>query len=48
MPELAIRRMTVAGFLRRDDGADTRCELIYGVPVALAPPAACGRRGSAA
>jgi len=39
MAEPAIRRMTLEGFLRWDDGTDTRYELIDGVPVAMAPPA---------
>jgi len=39
MSELAVKRMTVAEFLRWEDGTDTRYELIYGVPVALAPSA---------
>ncbi len=39
MSELAIRRMTLAEFLRWEDGTDTRYELLAGVPVAMAPPA---------
>ena len=39
MAEPAIRRMTLAEFLRWDDGTDTRWELVDGVPVAMAPPA---------
>src|SRR5437868_8001516 len=39
MSELAVRRMTLAEFLRWEDGTDTRWELIDGVPVAMAPPA---------
>src|SRR5262249_4652812 len=39
MSELAIRRMTVAEFLRWEDGTDTRYELQGGSPVAIAPPA---------
>jgi Uma2 family endonuclease len=39
MSELAIKRMTVAEFLRWEDGTDTRYELLAGVPVAMAPPA---------
>lgn len=39
MAEPAIRRMTLAEFLRWDDGSDTRWELVDGVPVAMAPPA---------
>jgi Uma2 family endonuclease len=30
--------MTVADFVRWDDGTDTRYELAFGVPVAMAPP----------
>jgi hypothetical protein len=30
--------MTVAEFLRREDGADTRYELLGGTPVAVVPP----------
>jgi len=39
MSEAAIRRMTLAEFLRWEDGTDTRYELISGVPLAMAPPA---------
>ena len=39
MSEAAIRHMTLAEFLRWEDGTDTRYELISGVPVAMAPPA---------
>ncbi len=39
MSELAVKRMTLAEFLRWEDGTDTRWELLYGVPVAMAPPA---------
>jgi Uma2 family endonuclease len=39
MAELAIRKMTVAEFLRWEDGTDTRYELLAGTPVAMAPPA---------
>ena len=39
MSELAVKRMTVAEFLRWEDGTDTRYELRVGVPVAMAPPA---------
>ena len=39
MSELAIKRMTVAEFLRWEDGTDTRYELLGGSPVAMAPPA---------
>jgi Uma2 family endonuclease len=39
MAEPAIRRMTLAEFLRWEDGTDARYELLWGVPVAMAPPA---------
>jgi Uma2 family endonuclease len=39
MAEPAIRHMTLAEFLRWEDGTDTRYELLWGVPVAMAPPA---------
>src|SRR5712691_1193906 len=39
MSELAVKPMTVAEFLRWEDGTDTRYELLAGVPVAMAPPA---------
>ena len=39
MSELAIRRMTLAEFLRWEDGTDTRYELIGGLTMAMAPPA---------
>ncbi|HEV2099584.1 MAG TPA: Uma2 family endonuclease [Stellaceae bacterium] len=39
MAEPAISRMTLAEFLRWEDGTDTRWQLIDGVPVAMAPPA---------
>jgi Uma2 family endonuclease len=39
MSELAIKRMTVAEFLRWEDGTDTRYELLGGSPVAMTPPA---------
>jgi Uma2 family endonuclease len=39
MSELAVKRMTLAEFLRWEDGTDTRWELVDGVPVAMAPPA---------
>src|SRR5438309_1773773 len=39
MSELAVKRMTLAEFLRWEDGTDTRYELLGGSPVALAPPA---------
>jgi Uma2 family endonuclease len=37
--EAAFKRMTVAEFLRWEDGTDTRYELLGGSPVAIAPPA---------
>jgi Uma2 family endonuclease len=37
MAEPAIRRMTLAEFLRWDDGTDVRHELIDGIAVAMAP-----------
>jgi Uma2 family endonuclease len=39
MSEVAVKRMTVAEFLRWEDGTDTRYELLAGQPVAMAPPA---------
>jgi Uma2 family endonuclease len=39
MSELAVKRMSLAEFLRWEDGTDTRYELLAGVPVAMAPPA---------
>jgi len=39
MSEAAVKQMTVAEFLRWEDGTDTRYELLAGVPVAMAPPA---------
>lgn len=39
MAEPAIKPMTLAEFLRWDDGTDTHYELIGGFPVAMAPPA---------
>jgi Uma2 family endonuclease len=39
MSEAAFKRMTVAEFLRWEDGTDTRYELLAGSPVAMAPPA---------
>jgi Uma2 family endonuclease len=39
MSELPVKRMTVAEFLRWEDGTDTRYELLGGSPVAMAPPA---------
>jgi Uma2 family endonuclease len=37
--EPAIRHMSVDEFLRWEDGTDTRYELLWGVPVAMAPHA---------
>ena len=39
MSEAAVKRMTLGEFLRWEDGTDTRYELIWGVPVAIVPPA---------
>ena len=39
MEEPAIRQMTLADFLRWEDGTDTRYELIGAFPMAMAPPA---------
>ena len=39
MAEPAVRYMSLAEFLRWEDGTDTRYELIGGVPTAMAPPA---------
>ena len=39
MSELAVRPMTLAEFLRWEDGTDTRYELVGGFPLAMAPPA---------
>ena len=39
MSELAVKRMTLAEFLRWEDGTDARYELLEGFPVAMAPPA---------
>jgi Uma2 family endonuclease len=39
MAELAIKKMTVAEFLRWEDGTDMRYELLGGDVVAMAPPA---------
>jgi Uma2 family endonuclease len=52
MAEPAIRRMTLDEFLRWEDGTDTRYELLWGIPVAMAPPARhhgilCVRLGAA-
>ena len=38
MSEAAVKRMTLAEFLRWEDGTDTRYELLGGCPVAMAPP----------
>jgi len=43
MSELAIRPMSVAEFLRWEDGTDTRYELVGGFPVAMAPRAEAHR-----
>ena len=37
MAEPAVRFMSLAEFLRWEDGTDTRYELIGGVPTAMAP-----------
>ena len=39
MARPAISRMTLAEFLRWEDGTDTRWQLIDGAPMAMAPPA---------
>ena len=39
MSEAAVKRMTLAEFLRWEDGTDTRYELLGGCPVPMAPPA---------
>lgn len=39
MAKAALKPMTVAEFLRWEDGTDTRYELLGGEPVAMAPPA---------
>ena len=39
MSEASVKRMTLAEFLRWEDGTDTRYELLGGCPVAMAPPA---------
>ena len=39
MAEPAVRFMSLAEFLRWEDGTDTRYELIGGVPTAMVPPA---------
>src|SRR5438477_5791413 len=38
MSEAAVKPMTLAEFLRWEDGTDTRYELLGGCPVAMAPP----------
>jgi hypothetical protein len=38
MEQPVPRRTTVAEFFQRDDGTDTRCELVHGAPVAMDPP----------
>ncbi len=43
MAEVALKPMTLDQFLRWDDGTDTHYELIAGIPVAMAPPAAAHR-----
>ena len=43
MSELAIRPMSVAEFLRWEDGTDTRYELVSGFPVAMTPRAEAHR-----
>lgn len=43
MSERAIRPMSVAEFLRWEDGTDARYELVGGFPVAMAPPAEAHR-----
>lgn len=44
MSEPALRYMTIAEFLDWEDGTDTRYELVGGVVVAMAPPAAAHGR----
>jgi Uma2 family endonuclease len=39
MSEAAVKRMTLAEFLRWEGGTDTRYELLAGLPVAMAPTA---------
>ena len=39
MAEVAVKKMSLAEFLRWEDGTDTRYELLAGTPVAMAPPA---------
>jgi Uma2 family endonuclease len=43
MSELAIRPMSLAEFLRWQDGSDRRYELVGGFPLAMAPPAEAHR-----
>ena len=43
MAEPATKQMTLDEFLRWDDGANTRYELIRGFPVAVVPPAVTHR-----
>ena len=43
MSELAVRPMSLAEFLRWEDGTDTRYELVGGFPLAMAPPAEAHR-----
>jgi len=43
MAEPAVKPMSLAEFLRWDDGSDTHYELIGGFPLAMAPPAAAHR-----
>jgi len=43
MSEPAIRPMSVDEFLLWEDGTDTRYELLWGVPTAMAPPAEAHR-----
>jgi hypothetical protein len=43
MTEHATNKMTVAEFLRWDDGSDTRYELPGGTSVAVTPPAVAHR-----
>jgi Uma2 family endonuclease len=38
MADAASKLMTVAEFFEWDDGTDTRYELVYGQPMAMAPP----------
>ena len=43
MAEPAVKPMSLAEFLRWDDGSDTHYELNGGFPLAMAPPAAAHR-----